>query len=310
MLDIPESTNLNILSFDNKKGGVGKTTTAWNVSVLLALIFRLRVLLIDLDSDRCLTDGIGSGGFDARKIGKQTILDVLINPKGGIQNAIIDYDLRPFYPIIEILQNIVPDGIVRSGLPGKVDFIAGSEDLAEAPQQFKDFSTTQPVPKFEQALPWLLRQPYIQSSYDVVCLDIGPGWDPVTRSGLFASNYAVIPVKPASLDIEALRRQQMRINRANRERAQASLNSWKTNVLGVVISQVNPHSQVQRSIADDLRRGLNKSSIPCFATEIPIDDDILLAMKEHQPAWAYAPDNTAVQQFVHLTSEIVTRLGV
>jgi cellulose biosynthesis protein BcsQ len=191
----------------------------------------------------------------------------------------------------------------RSG--GRIDFVAGSEDLAEASEQFRDFPTNQPVARFEQALSWALRQPDVAGQYDAVFMDIGPGWDTVTRSGLFAGNKAIVPVKPASLDIEALKRHQMRITRANQERARADLAAWQTEVAGVVISQVTPSSQLQRDIADNLRRGLAAAHIPCFRTEIPTSDSILDAMKDHKPAWATYPDDPAAQQFLHLAVEIV-----
>ena len=286
---------------DNKKGGVGKTTTAWNLATLLAAIFGWKILLIDLDSDRCLTDGIGGGGFEAKSLGKQTILDVLINPKAGFGLAKIPYDLTQFaavIPQIAQLAGVTP----KSG--GVIDLVAGSEDLAEAPDQFRDFPVTQPVARFEQALPWLVRQPEVTEHYNAVFIDIGPGWDVVTRSGLFASDYAIVPVRPASLDIEALKRHQMRITRANTERARANLNAWQTKTLGVLISQVDPRSEAQSKIAADLRAGLTRSNIPCFTTEIPTSDTILVATKDHTPAWAAYPNDASAQQFVKLACEV------
>lgn len=286
---------------DNKKGGVGKTTTALNLATALASLFDRRILLIDLDSDRCLTDGIAGGGFDARAIGKQTILDVLVNPQRGFATAKIPYDLTRFGATVAALAPHV--GAQPKG-SGKVDLVAGSEDLAEAPEQFRDFPIDQPVSRFEQVLPWLVRQPEVTNFYDAVLIDIGPGWDPVTRSGLFAGDYAIVPVKPASLDIEALKRHQMRITRANAERAKANLNAWQTQTLGVLISQVDPNSAAQNSIATDLRAGLAKAGIPCFGTEIPMSDPILLAMKDHVPAWVAYPEDPSAQRFVQLAVEV------
>jgi chromosome partitioning protein len=297
-----------VIVVDNKKGGPGKTTVCFNLSTLLAILFGWKILLIDLDTDRCLTDGICGGGFESKILHKQNILDVLVDPRSGFHNAKIPYDLAPFQPLVPKLVKLLPTRLeTRTG--GKIDFIAGSEDLAEAPEQFRDFPTTQPVVRFEQALPWVLRQPAVTDYYDAVFIDIGPGWDPVTRSGLFAGNYAIVPVKPASLDIEALKRHQMRITRANQERARADLAAWQTEVMGVVISQVDQRSEAQQKIAANLRTGLSRAQIPCFTTEIPVSDAILLAMQEHVPAWAAYPDDPATQQFVHLAVEIVQRVA-
>ena len=63
-----------VLAITNQKGGVGKTTTAVNLSTSIALHKR-KTLLIDIDPQGNTSTGIG---LDKSKV-KRCIYDVLIN---------------------------------------------------------------------------------------------------------------------------------------------------------------------------------------------------------------------------------------
>ncbi len=293
--------NIVVIAVDNKKGGVTKTTTTFNLGTLLAAYFGLRVLLADLDSDRCLTDAIYGGSFNAHSASKLTILDALARPANGLAGATFSYDLMRFADALNRISATVLSSVApKRG--GRMDLITGSEDLADAPLLFERTSP-QPVGNFDQALYWLFRQPEITRAYDVVIIDIGPGWDQVTRSGLFAADRAIIPVEPASLSIEALKRHQVRIARANSERARAGV-AGQTDLAGVLISRVYAQSPLSGQFASALREALRRDGTPCFASEIPVSDAVLMSMTDHVPAWGAYPDDPGAQAYMRLAAEL------
>ena len=76
-----------VLTLVNQKGGVGKTTTAINVSAFLGQ-FGKRVLLVDLDPQANATSSLGINKYDVKNgtyeilIGSEPILpNILLNPK-------------------------------------------------------------------------------------------------------------------------------------------------------------------------------------------------------------------------------------
>jgi chromosome partitioning protein len=79
---------MRVISIVNQKGGVGKTTTAINLSAGLASKGS-QVLLIDMDSQANATVGLGIDPYEAKK----TMLEVLIDDNTDLNEVIVDTKL-------------------------------------------------------------------------------------------------------------------------------------------------------------------------------------------------------------------------
>ena len=144
-----------IISIINQKGGVGKTTTAVNLSALMADMGQ-RVLLIDLDPQGNATSGLGMAVED------KSAYEVLM---GRIQ---------------------------MKELVEKTDFknlsIAGSDiRLADAELQLVN------VDKREYRLKTALAA--VQKDFDFVIIDCPPSLSLLTVNALSASDSVIIPIQ-------------------------------------------------------------------------------------------------------------------
>ena len=155
-----------VIAVANNKGGVGKTTTAVNLSAALATPDR-RVLLIDLDSQGCASMWHGIGRSRLRP----SSASVLLN------DVPIEQAIRPT--------------TVRN-----LDLITGSSELVNADLVLGD------VKGREQTLRDLVRR--LKSHYDLLVLDCPPNLSLIGINALVAADAIIAPVAPQFLAVEGL----------------------------------------------------------------------------------------------------------
>ena len=148
----------------NQKGGVGKTTTAVNLTAALTEEGK-RVLLCDFDPQANATSGLG---VDKRKV-KNSIYDVIIND----------------VPAAEV--------IVKTKFG---DVLPSSADLAGAGVEL--LSVPEPNYRLKNALDT------VRDQYDVIFIDCPPSLELLTVNGLAACDGILVPVQCEYYALEGL----------------------------------------------------------------------------------------------------------
>lgn len=154
----------NVIAVVNQKGGVGKTTSAVNLTAALHEL-GLKVLLCDFDPQANATSGMG---VDKRKI-KHSVYDVVI---GGV-NA--------------------KDAIVSTKFG---DVLPAASDLAGATVEL--ITTQHRERQLDMALAEMKRQ------YDVIFIDCPPSLELLTLNGLCAADSILVPVQCEYFALEGL----------------------------------------------------------------------------------------------------------
>ncbi|MCI8370625.1 MAG: ParA family protein [Clostridia bacterium] len=155
-----------IISFTNKKGGVGKTTTAINMAAYCADLGK-KVLLVDIDSQGNATTGLGFSKSALKK---------------SVYNVLIDDDA--------VINNILPTQVKQLDiLPANVDLTGAEVDLVYKRNR-------------ERILKTALEK--VRNDYDYIFIDCPPSLGLLTINAWVASDSIIIPLQSEYYALEGV----------------------------------------------------------------------------------------------------------
>ncbi len=155
-----------IIAIVNQKGGVGKTTTAINLSSCIAVAEK-RVLLIDIDPQANASSGLGVRLEDD----DDSIYEVILNDV-DIKNTIVKTNV----PYLDVL----PSNIRLVG--AEIELV----DIAEREKKLKNAVQS------------------IKDNYDYIFIDCPPSLGLLTLNALSASDSVLIPIQCEYYALEGL----------------------------------------------------------------------------------------------------------
>lgn len=180
----PKVNNGKVIAFINQKGGVAKTTSAWNFGVELG-IRGFKVCLLDMDPQGSLTY-FALNGEDLSPQ-KKTVMEWL-----GLKD-----DPATFADVVirDVQNNI--------SVPANAKTITGKLDLIPADIRF---STAERLMVGKMAPEKLLskRVREIKEQYDYIVIDAPPSLGYITINILMATDEIIIPTKPELASAEGM----------------------------------------------------------------------------------------------------------
>lgn len=211
-----------IIAIANQKGGVGKTTTAINLSACLAEKGQ-KVLAIDMDPQGNMTSGLGVDKDEAEK----TIYDMIIGQAG----------------IEEVIQKDVIENL--DILPTNIDLSAAEIELIGV--ENKEFIVQKEVHK-------------IRDRYDFVVIDCPPSLSMLTINAMTTADSVLVPIQCEYYALEGLS-QLIHTVELVKERLNPVLEIEGV-VFTMYDARTNLSLQVVENVKDNLEQNIYKTIIP------------------------------------------------
>lgn len=159
-----------IIAIANQKGGVGKTTTAINLSASMAAL-EYKSLVIDADSQANATSGLSSGMNLNPKEVRKSIYDCMIGQE-KVENLI----LHTSFEYLDLV-------------PSHIDLVGAEVEMINLEQREE---------RMKQALE------AVKDKYDFIFIDCSPSLGLVTVNALTAADSILIPVQCEYFALEGL----------------------------------------------------------------------------------------------------------
>ena len=229
-----------IVSVANEKGGVGKTTTAVNLSTILAKKGK-KVLLMDADPQGNATSGLGID-----KDVNFSIYDVLVNDV-EIENTLIQTKVKNL--------DVCPSNINLAG--AEVELVS----MMSREHRLKEKTNSQ------------------KDNYDYIIIDCPPSLGLITLNAFTASDSVLIPVQCEYYALEGLGQLINTINLVKKhlnkdltiEGALLTMFDIRTNLSNQVVKEVNKYfeNKVYKTV---IPRNVKLSEAPSYGMPISVYD--------------------------------------
>ena len=257
--------NCKTIAICNQKGGVGKTTTAVNLGVGLAMQDK-KVLLVDADPQGDLTTCLGWQDTDSLT---HTLANKLL--------AVMREEQQD--PLVGMLNH-----------KEKVDLVPSNLELASTEMSLVTAMNRERIMKS------YLDQ--VKDKYDYILIDCMPSLGMITLNALTAADSVIIPVQAQYLPAKGMTQLLTTIAKVKKH------TNPNLHVDGVLLTLVDGRTNLAKSTVETLRNHFG-SYIKIYKTSIPIAVKAAEVSSKGKSIYAYEPNSIVSKAYADFTREVL-----
>lgn len=254
-----------VISISNQKGGVGKTTTAVNISACLAALEQ-KVLLIDLDPQGNASQGLG-------------------------YNEIQDEDIYEALELAENPEKVSLDtlkGIIKPTPIPYLHLITSSPGLAGMEMSMSN------TERFEGRLRPVVD--VLRPNYDFIFIDCPPSLNALAINALTAADSVMIPVQCEYFAMQGL------AELFNTIRLVQKNFNQNLQIEGALLTMFDSRLTLSKQVADDVKSCFSER---VFSTIIPRNVKLGEAPSHGKPVILYDIQSVGAKSYMSLAREIL-----
>lgn len=252
-----------------QKGGCAKTVTVHNLSYALSRMGK-RVLAVDFDAQANLTTCFGFSDPDEIQVNIADLMEAQIKETDPPSKA-------------EFLQHCSGVDLIASG-----SYLSAVSDSMHLEMGSEGFLSS-------------ILEP-LRDSYDYIIVDTGPKLDNLSINALVAADQLIIPVNPQFLSTAGLDKLHGTIRKIQRR-----LNP-KVKIAGILLTMCETRTNLCKIICQQIREEY-ETTIPVFATAIPMTVKVGEAVYYSRTVLDYAPDCSAAVAYRNFAAELDAQMN-
>lgn len=258
-----------VLAIANQKGGVGKTTTAINLSTALVAVGE-RVLVVDLDSQGNASTGLGIEPADRAYTSYDVMVGKVSLAKAALKTAVPGLDL-------------VAANLDLVGLEAEI--------FHEADRPFRLRDAVAELMQYCHRLPE-------DESYSYLLIDCPPSVNTLTLNAMTAADAVLVPVQCEFFALEGISQFKETI-----DQIRGTLNPV-LEIQGVVLTMHDARTSLSKEVAENVREFFGPK---VYNTVIPRNTRVAEAPSHGKPLLLYDYECAGSQAYIRLATEIIER---